>query len=222
MFVLIMLSGVVLWLLASGKPRYYRQIDPQDPVALRQAEQFEQKVSSQATRVRPPEDETWQMQLDQSQVNDWLATRLPQWLANQGVNTSELAPLNHLMVGFVDGHIELAAEAEALGIDSVLRLIYAPRDNGPHQPVTLELQSIRSGHLPLPKDTVLQQLVDSSPAEQREQMSEARKMIETVDLTLPLQDGRTVSIVGMEFNDTGVLLTCRTQRPAAARAAAGQ
>ena len=213
---------LAVWLLATGKPSYYRPVDPQDAVAREHAAQLEQSLASQATRVRPVEAETWQMQVDQDQVNQWLATRLPQWLANQGVDTAELGAFNNLMVGFVDGNVELAAEARAIGLDSVLRLIYQPRDNGPQQPMTLELTGIASGHLPLPKQTVLDQLVERTPEPQRPQMIEARRMIEALDLSLPLQDGRLVSIVAMDFNETGVLLTCRTQRMPQARAAAGQ
>ncbi len=195
-------AALVGWWALGQRPAYYEPVVVDDPAVRAQAERVEQVVSSEATRVRPAADPMWQVTLTQDQINHWLAVRMPQWLANQQIDTSFLAAVRNPMVGLVDGRIELAAETRAPGMgDVVVRLVYEPQFDEAAQVVRLRLAGIRTGSLPLPTDAVLDKLVTDA---------RVRQQIESLALNIPLGDGRTVTIAGMQFQGDAVTLVGRT------------
>lgn len=85
--VLLPLVGVAA-MLALQAPRWWKPVARGDAAAADRAAAFEQSVVSEFTRVRPDAPE-WAVRIRESEVNDWLGTRLPVWLESRG----ETAPI---------------------------------------------------------------------------------------------------------------------------------
>lgn len=77
---LAILSAVALWM-AMRPPVWWSPIAVDAAVADRGAA-FEQAIVAEFTRVRE-RDAVWAIRIPAPQVNDWLAARLPEWLASR-------------------------------------------------------------------------------------------------------------------------------------------
>ena len=213
--VLLVMTACGLWWLSTGEPDYWRVMDAEDSAVRQGGERFERRVASQLSRVRRA-DATWELRVDQRRVNQWLAARLPLWLANRGVDEQDRRMLRHPMVAIRDGYIEAAVKADLPELDSVIRLRYEPEKPEGGGPVRLVLRSIHAGRLPLPMDYVIQRVVEQagSDAEARRAVEEALRRLRSIELTRSLEDGRRVSVVGVKLEDGEAILTCRTERAA--------
>jgi hypothetical protein len=80
--VLVPLLAVAAWM-ALQPPSWWHPGARGDAAAADRAAAFEQSIVSAFTRVRPDEPE-WAIRIQASEVNDWLATRLPAWLESRG------------------------------------------------------------------------------------------------------------------------------------------
>src|ERR1041385_5952442 len=107
--VLIVAVAGVSWWAASSTPAYWQQIDRDDPRVVQRGAAVENFISTQATSARP-DMERWSIELTQEQVNAWLATRLPMWLANQGVDERVIEFFPNLLVHVADKKVEFAAQ----------------------------------------------------------------------------------------------------------------
>lgn len=76
------LAGTAV-VLALQVPSWWRPGSRADVAAGERAAAFEQSIVSAFTRVRADEPE-WTLRIQASEVNDWLATRLPAWLESRG------------------------------------------------------------------------------------------------------------------------------------------
>lgn len=85
--VLLPLAGVVAVLVARA-PAWWGPVPRADAAAAERAAAFEQGIVSEFTRVRGDAAE-WALRVRESDVNDWLGTRLPAWLDSRG----EAAPV---------------------------------------------------------------------------------------------------------------------------------
>lgn len=199
--------GYMLW---SSEPAYWRVVDESDPQVREQAAEFERETLSRLTRVRP-EHHTWQMTLTQKEVSQWLATRLPRWLKNQGIDGRLLELLHHPMVAFVDGRIILAAKVVLRGMEQVVSFIYKP-DDSPSGPVRLELAGMKAGRLPLPADAAKRLLAQylSGQSEEQHKVDHIYNTLRSISLELSLSDGRHVRVTDMRVTDGQALLTFRT------------
>ncbi len=79
---LILAAVVLLWWRSSLAPSWYQPPDPQVAQNIERADRFEYGVVVQAQKVRP-QSEQWSVQLTEDDINNWLSSRLPEWLAHE-------------------------------------------------------------------------------------------------------------------------------------------
>ena len=211
---LLFIAGVgVISYLFYGTPDYWKPLNAADPQVRASAVQVEARVSSEMTLIRPAAD-TWQVTVDEADANSWLATRLPQWLANQGVSGAAVGVLRASMFHFADGKIEIATQVNLAGMEQILRFAY---DRDPASdadgPLRLRLASVMAGRLPLPVETVIGQLSQHFPAGTQKQLEDFNRgvaLLRSLLLTLPLGDGRNVRVVDFKIVGKTLTLTCKT------------
>jgi hypothetical protein len=108
-------------------------------------EAFEQALAAALTKIRPAGEE-WAIAVDPADLNAWLATRLPQWIAHDPELTS-LAPATTLRVAAIDGTLILEDSARAPG-SAVISLPVTPSLTDGH--LRLDIGVARIGRLPVP------------------------------------------------------------------------
>ncbi|HWB18764.1 MAG TPA: hypothetical protein VG711_00565 [Phycisphaerales bacterium] len=85
-FTLLCLTGVIcaasfVWRLSRAAPSWYNPPDVISPEQARSAETVEYNFIQKFQELRPPA-ETWILRVREYQLNDWLAVRLPAWIAH--------------------------------------------------------------------------------------------------------------------------------------------
>ncbi len=201
--------GYALW---SASPAHWRVVDADDEEVKKAAGRFERSTVSRLTHVRPPE-KAWRLVLEQRPLNRWLATRLPQWLRNQGIEIAEELEnaVEQRMVAFRRDHVVVAAKLTTPDLSQILSLRYTPTvtDDGL---VRLTLDGMYAGRLPLPRAAVegLLENYAQGGSGSRPTAKEILRALEKVDLELPLRDGRKVRVTGIELRKGKAILTCRT------------
>lgn len=129
-------------------PPAARPLLPGDAVA--RGEALERALAAAVTKVRDPAGETWAIAIDPADVNAWLATRLPKWIAHD----PSLAPFERattVRISAADGALIVDAPMgpEAIGLVGTLRLPVALEDS-PDAKLMLDIGAARIGLLPVP------------------------------------------------------------------------
>lgn len=208
--VVLALPPLMFWWMLSSEPSYWQPVDANDTRVRERAARVESEVSKQTTEVRPPEDR-WSLVLTEEEINAWLAARLPRWLANQGVDDELIHAVPHAMAEITADDVELAAEVHYGGLDQIVRFVYRPVASANGEPARLELQGLYAGRVPIPLDTVVEQLKQRLDPDDRPDADQIRDLLRSVPLTLRLADRRTVKIVGVELSEGLATLTCVTE-----------
>jgi hypothetical protein len=227
---LVLVPFGVLWYGVSAKPVYWRPIDGTQANVREAAERFEQAASSQLSQLSSQRDQqdsdqraqgdqrdqrggqpVWTMEVTQEQLNNWLAARLPGWGANRRIDPRLLDRISHSMVSIDLDGVEVAVPLERVGVTSIIRLRYKPvvADD---KHVRLVLQDAHAGLVPLPIRTVLEGIIAYMPQGRKGELDTLRGQVQSLDLLVPLQDGRTVSLAGMELLPGKLVLTCQVHR----------
>jgi hypothetical protein len=134
-----LLAAVVL----AALPPAARPMLPADPEA--RGEAFEQAMAAALTKVRAAGEE-WAVAVDPADINAWLATRLPKWIAHD----PELAALEPART------VRIAAVAGGLVVEDSLRASGAAVLSLPVTPsladgrLLLDIGTARIGRLPVP------------------------------------------------------------------------
>lgn len=152
------------------------------------------------------------MELSQEELNEWLAARLPQWMRNRGVDETAVRHAQRAMVAIKPDQVELATAVKLGRLEPVVRLVYEPDVNEAGR-VQLSLARIYAGLMPLPGDSLIDEVLDQyGPLneERQRRLDHARQVLRELDLVVPLGDGRMVSVVGMELSEGKVSLVCIT------------
>ena len=74
------IGGFFLWKETQGRPEWYQPPDPRTPEVDRLAQDVEYNTVADLQRIRPVEEETWELALSEQEVNAWLAAGLPGWI----------------------------------------------------------------------------------------------------------------------------------------------
>jgi hypothetical protein len=196
--ILVLVLVVSGWLWSSA-PAYWAPRSGDDPMVQSNARKFENAMINTAHR-KPTGD--WSVTITQEQMNQWLAARLPQWLANQN-HPLATDPLPDIMVAFFDDRLELAFDAKKLGYEQIFRLVYTPTSAQDDQTVQLILGGVYGGRLPLPKDQALKRLAEQSTQETADGLAR-------INLASKLADGRHIRVLAVQMHDGKVVLKCRT------------
>jgi hypothetical protein len=180
-FTLATIAGLCAWL-ALRPPPWWAVPAPDAGRADRGAA-FEQALVSEFTRVRPT-GSAWAIRIRASDMNDWLAARLPQWLASR-----DLPPIENAQVSLGNGEIRVGmARGPAVAWS-------AARPQAFGGGVRLEASAWGVGRLRLPWPGP--ELVDLAGWRQGE--------------PIPLPDGRRVRILDLEVLDGEIRLRLLTE-----------
>lgn len=191
---------------ARSYPEHWAPMTPDAPMAQR-ADALERRVTSSVTLVREG-DPTWQIEVTAQQMNEWLAARLPRWLANQGAG----GDVGGAMVLLRDGELELAIEAISNGTPWLIRLVCEPLPpedvSVDDAPARLRIKQILIGKLPVSFETVVSMAGGSLDAQGREALDDLAKGLPMV---MDLGDGRIVTVLDAKIDPQRTVFTCRTK-----------
>ncbi len=208
---LVMLAIAVLVYLWYTPPSYWKPVVVTEEVK-QNAEMLEQDISSQLTAQRPY-DQDWQLNVKPAQVNEWLATRLPQWLANQQLDAKASEFFHGAMVHVDDGNIELANNVNLGGTQQVVRLIYRPEKIAGETSARLNLISAMGGRVPIPIETIIDQVSKRIPQnnpQAKARFEQAVAKLRSMPLDMPLGDGRDVRVTDLNLSGEAAQLTLQT------------
>jgi hypothetical protein len=155
-----------------------------DAAASERGAALEQALAAAFTRVRPDTPE-WSIRIRESDINDWLGTRLPAWLASQ--QAPDAGPVQCLIL---EGRAMLGVQRGAAVV--WVRGTPVARDGG----VSIVEGGGGVGRLPVPliqPQAALAELITSRP--------------------IPLADGRQVRILDLELLPGEARLRLRTEGP---------
>ncbi len=112
-------------------------------------EALEQALVAAVTKVRDPAGESWAIAIDPADINAWLATRLPKWVAHDPEFAS-FAGATEVRVGSEDGAlvVESPVGPRTLGLVGTVRVPLEFAEGDEH--VRAEIGSVRIGRLPVP------------------------------------------------------------------------
>jgi hypothetical protein len=197
--------------LLEADPEYWCEIDRENPVVEKKAELMEAKLDRELYQQRP-ETETWELNLHQDQLREWMAVRMPQWLQEHGVQESFPKWLAQPMVQFQEEKMVVAGEVSVKGVRRIVSAELMPV-TGPDSNVELRLVGTRGGRLPIPQDLFDELVEETGSVEAAEQyvVSQAKEELKKVSLpTLTLRDGRQVEILDLKLRPTRATFICRT------------
>jgi hypothetical protein len=219
---LVVVPTLLLWYAVSSKPSYWQPLDPQRTDVRETARQFEQAMSAQvpkpaaavpATDQPAPSGERseWTLVVTLDQLNSWLAVGVTEWGVKRGLDPRVLDRLSRSVVNVDLDAVEVAVPVERAGLATILRLRYKPVV-GEGKRVRLMLQGAQAGLVPVPITTVLDNIAAYLPQGQRAEIEALRGKVQSLDLRLLLEDGRTVSVTDLALLPGKLLLTCRVDR----------
>jgi hypothetical protein len=204
---LLVVGGVVLWRVSRTPPAWYHPPDVRAPAVNELAETVENRMVEQAQKVRP-RAEQWSLRIRENQVNAWLATRLPKWIANQG-EAEWSANRGALQVRFEPGAISLAAPIERGSSSRTLVARVQPTLESTG--LRLNLDRVALGRIALPGEPLANLLRIVEPMLPASfDFDRARALMNVLDGTtlvepeINLADGRRVRLMALRI-DEGVL-----------------
>jgi hypothetical protein len=224
----IVVPALLLWYGVSSKPDYWQPPDPKRPEVREAAERFEAAMTAQVPKAtvpptaapgQPPltpgtppaaDRPEWTVEVTQEQLNSWLAVRVAEWGVKRRIDARVLDRLAHSVVNVDLEGVEVAVPVEKAGVASIVRLRYRPVPGGDKR-VRLVLQGAQAGMVPVPINTVLDNIAAYVPRGQRDEIENLRGKVQSLDLLIPLEDGRKVGVVDLALLPGKFVLTCRVQ-----------
>jgi hypothetical protein len=140
-------GGLLAAIVLAFVPPAGRPTLPRDAEA--RGEALEQALVSAVTKVRDPAGESWAIAIDPADINAWLATRLPKWVAHD----PEFAPFaaaSEVRIGSEDGAVilETPIGPSALGLVATVRMpLELPEGD---ERLRIRIGGVRVGRLPIP------------------------------------------------------------------------
>jgi len=177
---LVALAALAIWL-ATRPPTWWSPVVV-DVAAADRGAAFEQAIVAEFTRVRQG-DGTWAIRIPASQVNDWLAARLPEWLASR-----ELPAVGRVQSSMGGGVLQVGMQRGAFVVWSSAMPM---ADKGG---IRIDRGGSGVGKLPLPvAGPDWARLVELGPGR-----------------PIPLPDGRSVQVLDLEVLDGEIRLLLKT------------
>ena len=97
----------VAFVLSKRSPSWFQHTFTSDAAMETRGAEFEQGIAAQFTKVRG-QDREWAIKISETQMNEWLASRLPKWLEYQGKSAQEFN--RKVQVRCEQDHMDIAAE----------------------------------------------------------------------------------------------------------------
>jgi hypothetical protein len=223
------LAGVgFAYLLTLREPAWWRDVKAADPATIDTASQVENGVVTQLSEVRPADPEAkggyksreWSVSISAADADAWLATRLKQWVENQGGHWPQ--QLTSVQVEFSSGVIKVGVRQEEGGSARFVYVEAAPelRADGS---LWLLPRGMGAGAMPLPmgvvRNEVREAVINRLPpgSTKRQQAEEAIEVLAgqrpaLKDAVVKLEDGRCVRLLKIAVFEGRIELTCRTEK----------
>ncbi len=180
------------------------------------ADRVEYRLAQEAHKVRP-DTAPWRLRVREDQVNAWLTSRLPQWLAHSE-NVEWPSQLGTPRVRFADGGVSIGLEFLDHGRPRYLVADLEPQILDGR--LSLTLNGVSLGRLWVPgasiqslieryRDVVPEGFIDD-PAVRRiiDMLANEQRFEPSFDLT----DGRQVRLVDVVAGDGEMIIECETTR----------
>ena len=206
---LLVIVVVVVLILANGVPTIHDPPSADDPVAIEVSNVFEQNFASEVTRVRP-DQEPWGVRVREADLNAWLWTRLPAWVAHTA-GTSAFGAEPMLQAHISPDRIRLSTDSFVIAFEA--RVL--------EQRVKIRPAAGSSiGRLPLPS-VVFDRFIESMPLSRLGEslvegsLGESDPEAEAGDLPnrFELHDGRRIELLEIQLDEGEVVLVFRTLGP---------
>ena len=142
----VLLGGTVLGIVLSMggiEPRFYQQALQTPPQELQAAHRSFVQAAAELERELQQENQ-WQAEFTQEQLNGWLASELPGWLAEHEIEEFEQPRLQ-----LVDGRVQLACRWRHSSLSGIVVLECRPIFDPAAESLSLEILDVRSGWLPI-------------------------------------------------------------------------
>ena len=154
LFLLVASAGGVMYWAARQVPEFYEEVLKEDPLPEERREEarnFIRQTDVLAERVKSNEE--WQIDFTDRQINGWLAEELPK-------RFSDLMPsgVTQPRVKADEGVLLLGFRYEGEGFDGVVSFRLRPRIVAANE-IEIEVESFRAGLLPMPIETIVQEIV---------------------------------------------------------------
>jgi hypothetical protein len=215
--VLLAAGAIVLWRLTWMAPAWWSPIETDVETTAALAERVEYRLAEEAHKVRP-EPKPWWIEIREDQINAWLASRLPEWIAHeQGLQwPAEIGqPQVHLESGAVTMGVDIATDA---GTRYVAARVVPRIADGE---LALALDGISVGRVWIPGSSVeaivesmraagvrgTEEFLDDPGVEALIALVEGGRRI---DPTLALADGRRVRVLDVRCDPGALLLRAET------------
>lgn len=196
-------AALVLVVLAGRSPAWANAPLPAD--AATAAERLENAAATQLTAPRPTDPAAdparwtstpWEVSLQESDVNAWLAHRLPMWLEHRGMAAQGDSP--HVVVSLEDGLVRVATQVRQGNDVRTLSADCVPRVDASGA-LWLDVRAVYLGSLRVPR-SLLSGSGTPLPA-----TGETRRVLDALDGEAPLvspavidlEDGRRVRILSL-------------------------
>jgi hypothetical protein len=106
-FLLVFIILVAVIVLSKRSPAWFHPQFTTDAQMENRSANFEQGLAAQFTKVRG-QDSVWAIRITETEMNEWLASRLPKWLEHQGKSPASCN--NKVQVRCLEERIDIAAE----------------------------------------------------------------------------------------------------------------
>jgi len=202
------------WWLSRLTPKWWLELDAQDPKLRVTAESVENGMTTILSAARPSApggraSARWTLTLGDRDASAWLTSRLPAWIEHQLGERAWPRGVSQAQVVFEDGAIVVGARTSAGATDRFVSIRFSPRVDATGR-LWLDGAGARIGELPAPLSTALSTLDRSSNATLRTLASVLRGDKAMDDPVIPLADGRRVRITGMTVSPGLLKIECET------------
>ncbi len=149
------------------------------------------------------------------EVNAWLETRLPEWLANQNVTLP--AEVQDPMFAVRDGLVILAFRYETQRVSQVVSMSFRPELIGQdtqNPQLVFALAGVSGGKLPFPSGTLVSRLEEQASTAKNEALTRVADAMagRPFEPVMPLADGkRQVRLINYTLGDDTTELTVRLE-----------
>lgn len=214
--VLLLLAGLALWRFAVIEPRWYHPPDPADARVAALAERVEYRLVEEAQKVRQP-GASWTLRIREHQVNAWMVSRLPKWLANQPDLTWP-AELGTPQMRIEDDRLSVAVEVFDNGQSHFLVASVVPTIEDDQMRLVLERVAIGRVAVPgAPLDGLLEVLGRAGTIDRSDpglnRLLDVLAGRQAIDPMFHLADDRRVRVLGLRCQSGMIDVTCRTEPP---------
>ncbi len=215
-FIAALITAAIIggWWLSRLTPRWWLELDAQDPKLRATAESVENGMTTVLSAARPsvPGSRSslrWTMTLNDRDASAWLTSRLPAWVEHQMGERAWPKGVSQAQVVFEDGAIIVGARMMTGSTERYVSISFSPRVDEAGR-LWIESAGARVGELPAPLSTALSPLDRSSNAMLRRLAIVLRGGEAINDPVIPLADQRHVRIVGVRVSPGVLTVECET------------